>query len=71
MDWCCMCKLGGESVNHLLLHYNVAQELWSMVLILFGVSWVMPRDVMNLVSCWSGKAGRDKAGTFGRQYHIV
>jgi hypothetical protein len=33
-----MCKSDGASV-HLLLHWKVAKELWSMVLILFGVSW--------------------------------
>ena len=42
MDWCCMCKLGGESVNHLLLHCKFAQELWNMVFTLFGVHWVIP-----------------------------
>ena len=42
MDWCCMCKLGGESVNHLLF---VAQELWDLILALFGVTWVIPKGV--------------------------
>lgn len=37
-----MCKNDGENANHLYLHDDVAWELWSMVLCLFGVSWVMP-----------------------------
>ena len=31
LDWCCMCKNGGETVDHLLLHYSFAREIWSMV----------------------------------------
>ncbi len=61
MDWCCMCKSGGELVNHMLLHCNVAQELWNMILILFGVFWVMTRDVVDLLSCWPSKFGRAEA----------
>ena len=42
LDWCYICKCNGELVHHLFLHYPVAMDLWSMVLGLFGVSWVMP-----------------------------
>ena len=35
-----MCKSNGELVDHLFLHYPVAMDLWTMVLGLFGVSWV-------------------------------
>jgi hypothetical protein len=40
VDWCCMCKRSGESVDH-LLYCSFAQELWSMIFGLFGVngSW--------------------------------
>ena len=37
-----MCKSSGESVDHLFLHCPVARDLWSIVLGLFGVSWVIP-----------------------------
>jgi hypothetical protein len=30
-EWCCMCKHSGESIDHLLLHCDVAIELWNMV----------------------------------------
>ena len=47
LDWCCMCKHDGESVDHLLLHCLVAYEMWSMpfgLLVFFwlclGVFWV-------------------------------
>jgi hypothetical protein len=41
-EWYCMCKKSGESIVHLLLHCEVAVEVWNMVCQLFGVMWVMP-----------------------------
>jgi hypothetical protein len=29
--WCCMCKKSGESIDHLLLHCEVALKVWNMV----------------------------------------
>ena len=40
LDWCYLCKCNGESIDLFLLHCPV--DFWSMVLGLFGVSWVMP-----------------------------
>ena len=37
LDWCYMCKSCGESVDHLLLYYPIACELWSLVICLFGI----------------------------------
>uniref|UniRef100_A0A2N9I908 Reverse transcriptase domain-containing protein n=1 Tax=Fagus sylvatica TaxID=28930 RepID=A0A2N9I908_FAGSY len=54
VDWCCMCKHSGESPNHLLLHCETAQSLWSMVFCLFGVVWVMPGSVMEVMASWMG-----------------
>ena len=51
LDWCYMCKSNGESVDYLFLHYPVAMDLWSMVLGLFGLSWVMPHSVLGLLGC--------------------
>ena len=62
MDWCCMSKAGGKSVNHLLLHRPVARELWNMIFSLSGASWVMPRGVVDLLSCWNDRLGRLEAG---------
>ena len=55
LDWCYMCKCNGELVDHLFLHCPVAMDLWSIVLGLFGVSWVMPESVVG--SKLAGKAG--------------
>jgi hypothetical protein len=44
-----MCKHCGESVNHLFLHCEVATEIWSAFLQLFGVDWVMLFGVTHSV----------------------
>jgi hypothetical protein len=62
MDWCCMCKAGGESVNHLFIHCPVASDLWNMFFHLFGVLWVMPKGVVDLLSGWNGPSGRSEVG---------
>jgi hypothetical protein len=57
IEWCCMCKKNGESMNHLLLHCEVARELWSYIFILFGIEWVMPRMVLELLTSWGTSVG--------------
>ena len=57
-----MCKSNGESVDHLFLHCPVAMDLWSMALGLFGVTWVMPHNVLGLLGCWQGNFGRHRNG---------
>ena len=37
-------------MNHLLLHCPIAYELWSMVFSLFGIHWVMPYKVIELLA---------------------
>jgi hypothetical protein len=59
VDWCCMCKQSGENVDHLLLHYKVAHEVWSMVFAFFGVQWVMNLTIQDLFSGWSGSTSRN------------
>jgi hypothetical protein len=57
IEWCCLCKKSGESIDHLLLHCDIARDLWSYVLILFGVQWVMPRMVLELLNSWGAAIG--------------
>jgi len=56
-----MCKKCGESIDHLFLHYEVATELWSVFLQLFGVDWVMPRKVNDFLGSWRGQLGNRHA----------
>jgi hypothetical protein len=58
VDWCFMCKRSGESIDHLLLHCPISQELWCFILCLFGVQLVMPRGVKELLDCWKAGLGR-------------
>ena len=39
MDWCCLCKCDGESVDNLLLHCGEVFRLWSFTFRSFGVFW--------------------------------
>ena len=51
-DWCCMCKESGESISYLLLHCSAAKEIWSFIFSIFGIQWVMPGGVLDLLACW-------------------
>jgi hypothetical protein len=37
MEWCFMCKISAESIDHLFLHCMVATKLWRTILQMFGV----------------------------------
>ena len=53
LEWFFMCKGCGESIDHLLLHCSIASEMWSMIFCLFGICWVMPQRVADLLDFWS------------------
>ncbi|KAL4182544.1 hypothetical protein AMTRI_Chr11g93810 [Amborella trichopoda] len=57
-----MCLNEEESNPHLFLHCSQAFELWSLILQLFRIQWVLPSSVKALISSYSGchwpKAGR-------------
>ena len=50
-----MCKCNGESIDHLLLHFSIAIDL-------FGVHWVMTRSAVELLACWQGRFGHHGKG---------
>jgi hypothetical protein len=47
---CCTCKRNEKSVN--LLHSEVACAIWLVFHEQFGLSWVMPRRVVDLYAYW-------------------
>ena len=51
-DWCIMCRHCGETVDHLLLHCEMVHRLWNFALITFGLSWVTPRLIPDLLFGW-------------------
>jgi hypothetical protein len=66
VSWCCMCKAGGESVDHLLLHCSYAKELWDLVFAMFGVHWVMLCRVIDLFVCWQRRLGSQQRSVIWR-----
>ena len=66
---CCMYKNSWESVGHLLLLCSYAYNLWTFVFSLFGVSWVMLKQVVDLLACWNrGVGGRCWAAVIWEQF---
>jgi hypothetical protein len=57
-SWCCMCKCSGETVDHLLIHCQVARRLWCWILRAFGISWVFSGNVRDLLFSWWNGLGR-------------
>jgi hypothetical protein len=57
VEWCCMCRRSGESIDPLLLHCKVARELWNLIFTLFGVHWVLPAKVIQVLDCWRAQVG--------------
>jgi hypothetical protein len=55
-----MCKKNGKSID-LLLHCKVAHDLWSYIIILFGVEYVMPRTMLELLTSWGTSVGFGRA----------
>jgi hypothetical protein len=56
-----MCKHYGEPIDHLLLHCEIATELWNVFFQLLGVSWVMPRKVSDSLGSWREQLGNRRA----------
>ena len=47
-----MCGCEEETVNHILLHCTVVRVLWEIILALFGVLWVFPETVKEVLFSW-------------------
>ena len=54
-----------------LLHSPIARKLWSMVFGLIGVSWVMPKCVVELLASWQGWFGRHRNIAIWKPFRIV
>ena len=50
--WYCMCKSGWETGEHFLIHCALASDLWFVVLHSFGVCWVFPNRIVDLLFGW-------------------
>uniref|UniRef100_A0A2N9ECT1 Reverse transcriptase zinc-binding domain-containing protein n=1 Tax=Fagus sylvatica TaxID=28930 RepID=A0A2N9ECT1_FAGSY len=56
--WCCMCRRDGETINHLLIHCELAYGLWSFVFWKFGTLWVLSGCVLDLFFGWYNGLGK-------------
>ena len=52
VNLCCLCCCNEESMNHLLIFCLVAHSMWMYMLQLFGIDWVMPGSIVDLLFCW-------------------
>ena len=71
LDWCCLCKCNGESVDHLLLHCGEVFRLWSFALRSFGVSWVLLKRVIDSLAGWRNWLGKHPSNVWNLVPHCV
>jgi hypothetical protein len=69
--WCCMCKKGGETVDNLLIHCEVASTLWSFVFKRFGIQWVLPAKVIDLLYGWFNGLGKHSSDIWNLVPHCL
>lgn len=53
VNWCCMCCVTLESVDHLLAQCPVASCLWALIFSTFAVQWVQPEGVLGVLWSWA------------------
>ena len=70
LDWCCMCKKAGETVDHLLLHCETARSLWCEIFSRVGLSWVMLASVVGLLASWVMPGGTSQIKTIWKMVPI-
>ncbi|OUZ99353.1 Reverse transcriptase zinc-binding domain [Macleaya cordata] len=51
---CEMCGCCEETVDHLLLHCSVANEVWNFFLGAFSLRWWSPSSPAAVIHAWSG-----------------
>ena len=53
-----MCHHCEETIDHLLLHYEMTNQLWSFVFITFDLSWIISRSIPDLLFGWWNWLGK-------------
>ena len=66
-----LCKCNGESVDRLFLHCGEVFRLWSFALRSFGVSWVLPKRVIDLLASWRNWLGKHSSYVWNLVPHCV
>ena len=68
---CFLCDCEEETVNHILIHCTVVKVLWDIVLDLFGVQWVFPETVKEVLFSWRGPFVGKKGKRFGNLFRCT
>ena len=55
---CCMCCCNEKSMDHLLIFCPLAHSMSMHMLQLFGIDWIMPGSVVDLLCCWHHWLGK-------------
>ena len=51
---CFLCHEEEESIDHVLIHCDKTRVAWHILFSLFGVSWVLPSSMRELLLSWHG-----------------
>ena len=70
-NYCFLCGCEEKTVNHILIHCTVVRVLWDIVLILFGVQWVFPETVKEVLFSWRGSFVGKKGKRFGNLFRCT
>lgn len=55
-----MIKQSGESIDYLLLHCEVARELFVSIFHCFGFEWVVSQQEVEMSACWENPLGSSR-----------
>ena len=58
---CPLCKSEEENIDHLLLCYDLVQDLRALLFAIFGINWVLPSSVQEMMAGWRRPFGRKNA----------
>ncbi|RVW30541.1 hypothetical protein CK203_097802 [Vitis vinifera] len=60
---CYLCQRHEELINHILLHCVKTMTLWALLFSMFGVQWVLPATVKEMLLGWNGSfVGKKRKG---------
>lgn len=57
---CVLCKAEEETASHLLLFCPFSWNVWSKIMVWWGIQWVIPGSVDDLMHWWLGWKSRKK-----------
>lgn len=62
---CILCKNQLETVSHLFLHCPFSREVWDSLTRDLGISWCIPKKILNFYTQWINLTKSTDAKNFG------